>query len=771
MNAGSMRRILEIMNPSEYKAENRTMEYYIPEYQRGYRWEIEQVVHLFEDIHKNCMKYSDKLNTKMATGYEYCIQPLAISKNENGQFRVIDGQQRLTTLAIVFMVLNQLGKELCEEQISNKDEIFISYERLGTGEILRDLADKCKKVNTIDLNNITLEYLRTEDHFELLVCDILSEILSDVNNIDGQFMVNVYLFAYVFFKCILLEEVGEKSYFAYLNSENDEKMDYTRTRLTNLREMFKYYVSVIWYEPKADKNDNLSEEDVFDKFNAKKVALTKSELVKALFMNPDNYIMEGNKDHSNEVIKTKQITLGNEWDMIERRLYDTDLWYFIPHKEEHLNTRFDAIIDFFVYREFRVRNTDISDTKLRNMFEDELFSFKQLEKWVKEDLSIQNSSQKKSEVMRKWWEKVRGIYDWYEDFYDSIDYKWDKGVSINTSFISYKIYHRIALIQLIEYLYFTNVTNGNQNERYFAMLKKNSEIVDELLKVPMKEYEKCLNEMIKADIEVIWKSKSTSICREEVRDCCDTLKKKIKALAYRQDKKNILIQIFLVIFSLFIQENTGGISSRFSFRLYNQKGDSESEDWILEHIFAKGTDFRTFKNKSVEVKRELLENLKECGWEDYLEFKYMDILTEKEIDKIKAVKQAAIDWISDRNVEELSDAIWDVAIDYSADLEGINRDNIEERLIIEFLKDNSMGNMGLLTRSDNSSVGNKKFSDKRKTILNRISESKFVPAGVINVFNGTYCDGIHDMEQWYPCHRKRYLEALLDGITKYLGGE
>lgn len=63
--------------------------FFIPSYQRGYRWTEQEVKALLEDINE------------LEENNKYCIQPLIVKKilHENKtKYEVVDGQQRLTTI-------------------------------------------------------------------------------------------------------------------------------------------------------------------------------------------------------------------------------------------------------------------------------------------------------------------------------------------------------------------------------------------------------------------------------------------------------------------------------------------------------------------------------------------------------------------------------------------------------------------------------------------------------------------------------------------------
>ncbi len=79
----------------------------IPSYQRPYAWEIEQVDQLLSDL-------LDAMEAPAsATGGVYFLGSVVLIKERNlAKARVIDGQQRLTTLTILFSVLRDLTSDL-----------------------------------------------------------------------------------------------------------------------------------------------------------------------------------------------------------------------------------------------------------------------------------------------------------------------------------------------------------------------------------------------------------------------------------------------------------------------------------------------------------------------------------------------------------------------------------------------------------------------------------------------------------------------------------
>ena len=69
--------------------------YVVPLYQRNFAWGEEQICQLLQDIHES-IKVKDQ---------QYFIGSLVTIRRQDGSFEVIDGQQRLTILALLSYVL------------------------------------------------------------------------------------------------------------------------------------------------------------------------------------------------------------------------------------------------------------------------------------------------------------------------------------------------------------------------------------------------------------------------------------------------------------------------------------------------------------------------------------------------------------------------------------------------------------------------------------------------------------------------------------------
>ena len=267
------------------------MKFFIPSYQRGYRWTELQVKDLLNDI------WEFSLNKKQEYEF-YCLQPLVVKRKDNDNvilekikknaqnlddvksmlkscsWEVIDGQQRLTT---IFIILSELGE---------KDGYSLEYEtRNDSKEFLKNIEDK-KKDENIDYYHIYQS--------QKTVSDWLSNIDKD--------------------------------------KDEDKKSKFKDVLLNNVR--------FIWYE--SVDEDPIK---VFTRLNIGKISLTNAELIKALFLNRSNF---GEKDA--EHLKLRQQEIASEWDNIEYTLQNDEFWLFLHEKDYDRPTRIDFIFDLICER-------------------------------------------------------------------------------------------------------------------------------------------------------------------------------------------------------------------------------------------------------------------------------------------------------------------------------------------------------------------------------------------------------------------------------------
>jgi len=120
--------------------------FFIPAYQRGYKWTPKEVVDLLNDIDEFTPRLIDDTDDKSW----YCLQPIVVKKRQDQYCEVIDGQQRLTT---IYLILNYLNQDFVEQK---RDKLFeLNFEtRADTKGFLNELDD-----SNIDHDNIDFYYI------------------------------------------------------------------------------------------------------------------------------------------------------------------------------------------------------------------------------------------------------------------------------------------------------------------------------------------------------------------------------------------------------------------------------------------------------------------------------------------------------------------------------------------------------------------------------------------------------------------------------------
>lgn len=121
----------------------------VKSYQRGYRWGKEEVIRLLDDIY---------LNGINGTG-NYCLQPIVVKK-ENDGYELIDGQQRLTTLFLIYKYMNRASNSFIEEP-----KFSLQYETREESERFLSHVDLALKEKNIDFYFMGNAYETIEEWF------------------------------------------------------------------------------------------------------------------------------------------------------------------------------------------------------------------------------------------------------------------------------------------------------------------------------------------------------------------------------------------------------------------------------------------------------------------------------------------------------------------------------------------------------------------------------------------------------------------------------
>ncbi|MGX1981521.1 uncharacterized protein with ParB-like and HNH nuclease domain [Thermolongibacillus altinsuensis] len=179
----------------------------IPEYQRSYVWQSENIEDLIDDLYYAFMNKRDS---------EYFLGSLVLKRTKNedfAEYEVLDGQQRLTTFFLMFAVLRDLleepsfKKNLQQKIYQEADELDMVPERPRITYQIRDQVEDFIKKYVIEPNGTTLiDELKMEKEKDNVSISnmanallVLREQLEDKEELGEfvKFIFNKALFIYV----------------------------------------------------------------------------------------------------------------------------------------------------------------------------------------------------------------------------------------------------------------------------------------------------------------------------------------------------------------------------------------------------------------------------------------------------------------------------------------------------------------------------------------------------------------------------------------------
>lgn len=331
------------------------LSFFIPNYQRGYRWTRQQVKDLLNDINEF---------DASKDGF-YCLQPLVVRlRNENdivakihernklseireilnksvGKWEVIDGQQRLTTIYIILRCLDS-------------DESYsLEY------------ATRAK----------SREFLLNMDKYD------------ERDNIDFYYMAQ-----------------ARKTVNEWLKPDFDKGA---------FLDKLKNKVNFIWYE--SVDEDPIK---VFTRLNIGKIALTNSELIKALFLNRSNFAGK-----STDSLRLRQQEIASEWDKIEYTLQSDEFWLFLHDKGYDRPTRIDFIFDLICSRNaLNIEKLNKEDEKGKIIGSDEYRTFRYFYEYFKSSHQDGNNDEETQlQKTERAWQIVKSYFQTFSEWYDDLE--------------------------------------------------------------------------------------------------------------------------------------------------------------------------------------------------------------------------------------------------------------------------------------------------------------------------------------------------------------
>ena len=172
----------------------------VPAYQRGYRWDMLNVTDLLDDLLEFMQDDS--------SGKFYCLQPLVVKKIGENRYNVIDGQQRLTTIFIILKYLENLLREK-----NGIDEIYtLCYEtRKDSKDFLQNIASK-----TQDESNQNMDYFCMYQAYEAIKSGFENKNASELLEIFTNSKDDKYHIEFIWYE--VEDNEDEVKIFARLNS-------------------------------------------------------------------------------------------------------------------------------------------------------------------------------------------------------------------------------------------------------------------------------------------------------------------------------------------------------------------------------------------------------------------------------------------------------------------------------------------------------------------------------------------------------------------------
>jgi hypothetical protein len=302
---------LQLRSISQLMAES----FFIPAYQRGYRWTSRQVTELLDDV----AAFTER--PRPVQGEFYCLQPVVVTRR-NDHWELIDGQQRLTT---IFLVLSYFNNRLVPEE--RKALFSLNYEtRENSASYLQALDEKLRDEN-IDFFHIWQTYQAIRDWFKPRT--------SRLNYIEAAFLNEIKVIWYEVDQAIDPIDVFTRLNVGKIPLTNAELVKALFLRGGNFdsegpraKQLLQLRIAQDW-----DEIERRLQEEAFWYFLAnRQQEANRIDLV--LNLRAEELPQVANRWDANSLflifnahLASKQGAVANEWDAVKRMFLQLDEWF------------------------------------------------------------------------------------------------------------------------------------------------------------------------------------------------------------------------------------------------------------------------------------------------------------------------------------------------------------------------------------------------------------------------------------------------------------
>jgi len=260
-----MKGILDTSNSTYRQLMGNGLRFEIPKFQRDYSWTSEQ----WDDLWQDFINLLTQDETEHYMGY------LVLQTNDNKNFQIIDGQQRLTTMSIIILGVLKCLNDLAENSIDESDNI----KRKET--LLNSYVGVINPVTLISNNKLRLN--RNNDEYYRSNMVLLRDLPLRNTNASEKLMRDCFNWYY-------------------------ERLKKKFTTGESLAEFIDSIVDKLFFT-EIKVSDQLNAFKVFETLNARGVQLSSSDLLKNYLFS----LVDENKENNYEIEELENLwssTLG-----------------------------------------------------------------------------------------------------------------------------------------------------------------------------------------------------------------------------------------------------------------------------------------------------------------------------------------------------------------------------------------------------------------------------------------------------------------------------